>query len=411
MYREDELIAVARRENNLKRNYLAVNRKQGKHVPVSPEEAFSLYRALADEIRHEYEGQRLLVIGFAETATAIGAALAVELNSLYMQTTREELDDVKYLFFSESHSHATEQKLVKDDLDRVMRVFRDAGSAVIGDIKRENVESENIRSENIGGGDAGRGEIESIDRILFTEDELTTGSTILSAIGAIERAYGDAGRKISFSAVSILNGMDEAALKRYEERNVGLHFLIKTDHERYSHLAERYRGDGSYHEAMLTEPRRRIQEWDIAGGLNARRMVRASEYQERCGILAEKVLEETDFRPGQRILVLGTEEFMYPALFFGRTLEEKGVLVKSHSTTRSPIVVSSEPEYPLHRRYQLVSLYDSRRTTFIYDLEKYDKVIVLTDARRMTEEGRRSLANALIHSGNEEICFVRWSEG
>ena len=89
MYREDELIAVARRENNLKRNYLAVNRKQGKHVPVSPEEAFSLYRALADEIRHEYEGQRLLVIGFAETATAIGAALAVELNSLYMQTTRE----------------------------------------------------------------------------------------------------------------------------------------------------------------------------------------------------------------------------------------------------------------------------------------------------------------------------------
>ena len=102
--------------------HLDVYKRQGKHVPVSPTEAFLLYRALADEIRDKYEGQRLLIIGFAETATAIGASLAVEMDSFYMQTTRENAGDVKYLYFSESHSHATEQKLVRDDLDRVIAV-------------------------------------------------------------------------------------------------------------------------------------------------------------------------------------------------------------------------------------------------------------------------------------------------
>ena len=78
---------------------LAVNRKQGKHVPVVPSEAFSLYRRLSDEIRPVYDGRRTLVIGFAETATAIGAAVAADLSALYLQTTREEMEDVSYCFF------------------------------------------------------------------------------------------------------------------------------------------------------------------------------------------------------------------------------------------------------------------------------------------------------------------------
>ena len=39
-YTEEELVAVARRENNEKRKYLVVNRLQGKHVPVSPQKRF-----------------------------------------------------------------------------------------------------------------------------------------------------------------------------------------------------------------------------------------------------------------------------------------------------------------------------------------------------------------------------------
>ena len=43
---------------------------------------------------------------------------------------------------------------------------------------------------------------------------------------------------------------------------------------------------------------------------------------------------------GERILVLGTEEFMYAGLIFGETLEKKGCTVRFHAATRSPIEVS-----------------------------------------------------------------------
>ena len=48
MYTEKELVRIARRENNNKRNYLVVNRLQGKHIPVRPCEALAMFRALAD---------------------------------------------------------------------------------------------------------------------------------------------------------------------------------------------------------------------------------------------------------------------------------------------------------------------------------------------------------------------------
>ncbi len=40
MYKEEDLVRIAKRENNTKRKYLVVNRLQGKHIPVSPKNAF-----------------------------------------------------------------------------------------------------------------------------------------------------------------------------------------------------------------------------------------------------------------------------------------------------------------------------------------------------------------------------------
>ena len=41
----------------------------------------------------------------------------------------------------------------------------------------------------------------------------------------------------------------------------------------------------------------------------------------------------------KKILVIGTEEFMFPALYIGRKMEKEGAEVRCHSTTRSPIAV------------------------------------------------------------------------
>lgn len=101
MYTETELVKIAKRENNKKRSYLVVNRLQGKHIPVSPKEAFQMFGELAELINKSYPTEKLLLIGFAETATAIGAALAGELDCYYIQTTRENIENVDYLYFSE----------------------------------------------------------------------------------------------------------------------------------------------------------------------------------------------------------------------------------------------------------------------------------------------------------------------
>ena len=119
-YSEGDLLRLAKRVNNKKRSYLLVNPLQGKHIPVDPEAAMTMMQALGKTVKGNYEG-RPLIIGFSETATAIGAAVAAEIGDqcFYTQTTREIDEDIQsWIYFSEEHSHATEQKLCADGLDQ-----------------------------------------------------------------------------------------------------------------------------------------------------------------------------------------------------------------------------------------------------------------------------------------------------
>lgn len=377
-YQQKDLVRIAKRENNTKRSYLVVDPLQGKHVPVEPSKALNLFKSLAEKLQGKYEGERLLLIGFAETATAIGAQAAITLGTKYIQTTREVIPDARYLFFSEAHSHATEQKLVKDDIDRV---------------------------------------INDIDRIVFIEDEVTTGNTIMNIIKIITKEYQ---KKIKFAVASLLNGMTEESLKIYQDEKIELHYLVKTDHSGYGAVAEQYRCDGLYicaipenhtHESadidVQSEKNMREHIISIPGWMNARRFVDAKQYEAACKKLAKTVITETVVKQGERVLVIGTEEFMYPALLTGYEIEKMGCVVRCHSTTRSPIAVSTEEEYPLHCRYELRSLYAPDRKTFIYDLENYDRVIVMTDAALASLKGLETLIYAL-RMKNENITVIRW---
>ena len=387
MYCEQDLVRIAKRENNNKRKYLVVNRLQGKHIPVKPHEAFAMFRALADVLRDRYCGERLLLIGFAETATAIGAAVAVVLGADYMQTTRELIPGVEFLYFSEEHSHATEQKLVKNDIENV---------------------------------------IGETDRVVFIEDEVTTGNTILNIIHILEKQYPN---QVQFGVASLLNGMDGNALETYKDKEIDLFWLVKTNHADYTNIAEAYKGDGKY--VVCTEVREHAEtplysedgklctdmqmsgetDWNerhikIKGFMNARRLVHSADYAAFCVNLYQNIVNQVDLDKSDTLLVLGTEELMYPALFTADRLEAQGKKVRFHATTRSPIAVSMEEDYPLHTRYELKSLYDRERTTYIYDLKKYDTVVIITDAQEPAQDGLASLMNALKLSRNEHIIVV-----
>lgn len=365
MYTENEIAAVAARENNNKRKYLVVNRFQGKHIPVSPSAFFAMTYELADMVKESYQGEKLLLVGFAETATAIGASLAVRLETGYIQTTREHIDGVKWLYFTESHSHATEQKLVRNDIEKI---------------------------------------ISKIDRIVFVEDEVTTGNTILKIIEIIEKEYGGS---VKFSVASLLNGMDKASADVYRQKNIGVHYLVKTDHSSYTKIADSYKKNGKYFSKNMALPENPPLIKRVTGGLNARRFVNGVEYEKSCEKLWQTI--KNDFTAdGKNYLVIGTEEFMYPSLYIADRFEKSGAIVKCHSTTRSPIAVSSEEEYPLHRRYELASFYDDERTTYIYDIKKYDSVFIITDSTAKSDKGINSLVNALQLCGNNNIKIIIW---
>lgn len=369
MYNEEKLVRIAKRENNNKRKYLVVNALQGKHIPVSPKESFDMFDALAEIVSKSYNNEKLLLVGFAETATAIGASLAVKLDTYYMQTTREIIDNVDYLFFTESHSHATEQKLVKNDIDKI---------------------------------------INKIDRIVFIEDEVTTGNTILGIVNIIKKIYGDS---IRFSVASLLNGMDENSLDMYKKYVINVHYLVKTNHSAYTQISEGFAGDGQNFicndDSIDTDIA--YNSYDVFGDyINARCLTKGSEYLCACESLVKQIQNKLPAITEQKVLVIGTEEFMYPALFVAKKLEEDNNTVKCHSTTRSPITVSTEKKYPLHIRYQLTSFYDDSRTTFIYDLNNYDKVIIITDSKNKSSAGINSLINAVASCGNSDITIFRW---
>lgn len=366
MYKENDLLQIAKRENNNKRNYLVINKLQGKHIPVKPSQALGMFKELAMLLKKAYPYEKILFIAFAETATAIGAAIASYFDAFYIQTTREDIPGADYLFFSEEHSHATEQRLVKNGLDSI---------------------------------------IPEVNRIIFIEDELTTGNTILNIIKILKKEYTCIDK---YSVASLVNGMSEEHLQIYKNKGIALHYLLKTDNSRYPGIAAGFTGDGEYIPPDTSDNiTASITYYNANNYIDARMVVNTTIYNKYINKLCQYIIGQTSWTGKKNILVTGTEEFMYPALYIGQLLEQKGKNVKSHSTTRSPIIVSKEQEYPLHVRYELKSLYNDERTTFLYDIGQYDCVIIVTDAIYSGKKGINTLINAL-GIKNKEIHIVRF---
>lgn len=370
-----EWIRVAKRENNTKRTYLIVNPYQGKHVPVSPEKARSLSAQLGEKLRERVRGEeKVLVIAFAETATAIGAGAAASLDgqSYYIQTTRETDCAIEYLYFSEVHSHASQQKLAANGLKEVL---------------------------------------EKCGTVIFAEDEVTTGNTICNLIEKLERFVPD--MKHQYIIASILNGMDAETEEVFRQKQIGLVYLGKSKNEKYSKLVERAVCNGKRIccTGLVRKPdSMQVKKIFIKDGCNPRVLVRNKTYQEKCRNFCKKALEELGLKGKKSILVLGTEECMYPGLCLADEIRGMETVqeVRFHATTRSPILTSQEPDYPLHARYELKSLYDSERKTFVYDLKKYDLVIIVTDTETEKNEGLETLLYALSMQENKAIAVIEW---
>ncbi|MFF4216419.1 phosphoribosyltransferase [Streptomyces nondiastaticus] len=114
-----ELLGLALRRNP-KRAHLLVSNVLGKHVPASPAVVYGSGFGLGRRVREllgDAEAARAVVLGYAETATGLGHAVADGLGlAPYLHSTRRAVAGVAPVGgFEEEHSHATSHLLLPED--------------------------------------------------------------------------------------------------------------------------------------------------------------------------------------------------------------------------------------------------------------------------------------------------------
>lgn len=370
-YTSDNTFKLAKRQNNAKRAYLLVNPLQAKHIPVSPTKSLRMMRCFGEQLAEKYPCTKL-VIGFAETATAIGAAAAACFSEdcIYIHTTREEVAGVKdWICFLEEHSHAMEQKLCGDHVEQWL------------------AES---------------------PQIIFIDDELSTGKTLINIIEQLRLKFPSIKNK-TIVAASVINRLTKQNTRRLLAAGIKEEYLVKLPDTDYSDAVSNFDtipvmdapdGNNCIYECVSTvEPLMRPHTG-----------VLIKDYRDNCQRIAKAFVANLNntLSENNKILVLGTEECMYPALILGEELETMtGARVRCHATTRSPIGVCSYPGYPITKGYRLHSFYAENRETYIYNTEPYDMAIVLTDTDVHIEKAFSDMSGIWKQYGCTSLLYLK----
>jgi hypothetical protein len=351
------LLGVALRRNPL-RAHLLVSRVLGKHLPSDPRlvrgAGLLLGLLVADalagreprplpaaELAAGAGGDRAaaaalhaaavpeaptdaLVLGFAETATALGHCVAEALTADYLHSTRRAVPGVRaFGGFSEEHSHATAHSLLPLD-------------------------PELLRGDR---------------PLVLVDDELTTGRTALNTIAALHalvpreryvlaclvdarphdsamvEEVGALGARldvVSLSRVAVELPADVIA------RAGGL----RTEVDRRSERP--VRGGAADPAANGQAPLDvRALGWPPELAVGGRHGFAAAEHARFAAAVAGPAATGLELDPAERTLVLGTEELMHLPLRLAQSLADTGCDVAFSTTTRSPAVVVDEPDYAL----------------------------------------------------------------
>lgn len=368
-YKISDIIQIAKRDNNKKRSFLLVNPIQAKHIPCSPNDTLKLFSSLGKLLYNKYKDEKVCVIGFAETATAVSASVATALgdNTFYIHTTRNNIDGMKNIItFNEEHSHAIEQNLFCKDINSII----------------------------------------NSNRIIFVDDEISTGKTILNFIEAMkQKNYINKDHKISVA--SIINGMNKENQKLFETMDIECSYLVKINTDE---IVTPNLDDTCINQKNVSDID--ISFHQFKGKLSPATGVIIKDYNNACDNLANNILSSISDIKAKKILVLGTEEFMYPAIILAKKISDISIDVKIHATTRSPIEVHRDNNYPLNMRFEFKSFYCDNTKVFLYNLAQYDKIIILTDSENNLcfENGINSLLEQFKNYGfkSTNIDIVSW---
>ncbi|OZM81691.1 hypothetical protein CFP66_15895 [Pseudonocardia sp. MH-G8] len=323
-----------------------------------------------------------LVLGFAETATALGHCVAEGLGGAeVLHSTRRPVPGFATAGgFTEEHSHATDHLLLPADAG----LLRDGRPLVLVD------------------------------------DELSTGRTALNTIKALHRSTPRAHYVVAALVDVRAPGGELAAGVAELGARLDVVALARGRVELPADLAARagaLRAEldarpASRHTCAQTPTRGTVVVprvelgalgWPPGVPAGARHGFDAAAHRALAAALpglARDLVRAAGLRAGERTLVLGTEELMQLPLRLAQTLADAGHVVAFSTTTRSPAVVADEPGYALTSGITFPAHDDPAdgagpRYAYNVGAAQWDHVLVVVDPPADTEALRAGLLPAL----------------
>ncbi|KNY30424.1 phosphoribosyltransferase family protein [Pseudobacteroides cellulosolvens] len=441
-----ELIFSVGARINKKRRFLFVSKVLGKHIPVTNVNSLLTGALLAYTLLDEYHSTlisskdttiygtqankivdsiinckngkalwkelienpisldgNILFLAFAETATALGHSIfSCFDNASFIHTTREDIANFdNKIVFEEEHSHATSHRVYP-------------------------VNPKILKSDS---------------PIVLVDDEISTGRTVLNIIKELDKIH----KRKEYVVLSILDfrsNADIEYLQEFEkEYSLRVRFISLVSGQfnvtpalslggwdavdRYLETNLDMNPQCDVHIKKNIEPE--IQYIDLGGyfkelvylpsvnGLGKTNNTPYLKQTGRFGIssfddknLISQIREVSKFIgdkiTGDRILFLGTEEFMFIPLLISSFIDKK---IYYHSTTRSPIFPSQASGYPVSNKFTFNCPPNPAVTNFVYNIPYgfYDELYVFFE-RRFDENGLNDFINVIGQLGINKVTIL-----
>ena len=337
----EDLISIGYRNNNSKRSFLFISKVLGKHIEIRPNMCKVIGLLLAsiifgenretslflkyiknqnlyeekirDAIKLIYKTKdKVTVLGFAETATGLGMAVASVIeDSYYITTTREDIKGIKPLFnFEEEHSHSTTHKCFPKEPNK----------------------------------------LKEADKIILVDDEITTGNSMLNIIKELSKVT-NVKKYIILSILDLRNIQDRNRYKEFIYEN-SLDIQVKSlisgeisteENKKYFSEEEMIINEVSPVTELKIMTRRGKYLRDTGRfGVNFKDIIKIEDECIKVANEIQKIVGKD-----KKLLVLGHGENIYIPSRIASYLYGD---IYFRSTTRSPIYCLKEKEYLINER-------------------------------------------------------------
>ncbi|MFF6904879.1 phosphoribosyltransferase [Streptomyces sp. NPDC012389] len=395
-----QLLGLALRRNP-KRAHLLVSNVLGKHVPQKPSVVYGVGYGLGERVRAllgEQGARRAVVLGYAETATGLGHAVADGLRDApYLHSTRRPVAGVAQAGgFEEAHSHATSHLLLPEDPELLA-----------------------------GGAEA--------STLVLVDDEFSTGNTVLNTIRALHETH-PRERYVIVALVDMRSADDRDRLTAFAAeigarvdlvtRSSGTVTLPEGVLERGQALVaaqeaeQADQADEAVDEGAAPVTRVGL-DWPAEvpdGGRHGFTPAHRAALEAALPGMAERIADALDSNV-RRVLVLGFEELMYAPLRLGTALEAvlgADAEVRYSTTTRSPVLAVDDPGYAIRTRLVFPAHDDPAdgsgdRYTYNVAGAGFDAVVAVVDSIADTPELHAHdglLARLAAHTGQVLLAVV-----